>query len=114
VSAALGPHTISVVRAGTKPSDYGTTLVLDWDAGTLWDVEGCSVQPTSAPEFTQDRDAVLVRWVAWLPIDADVRATDRVIFDGETYDIDGEPMRWSFGALAHQVINLRRSSDEAV
>jgi hypothetical protein len=114
VTAVLGPHTITVLRAATKPSDYGTTQVLDWSNVTATAVNGCSVQPTSAPEFTQDRDAVLVRWVAWVPPDADVRASDRVMFNGATYDVDGEPMRWDFGALAHQVINLRRSSDEAV
>ena len=114
MSIVLGPHTITVLRAATKASDYGTTQVLDWTNATSTAVNGCSVQPTSAPEFTTDRDAVLVRWVVWVPPDADVQPTDRVVFNGETYDVDGEPMRWEFGALAHQVINLRRSRDEVV
>jgi hypothetical protein len=114
MTLTLGPHTISIVRAGTKQSDYGTATVFDWSQPAMFDISGCSVQPVQAPENMIDRDSVQTRWIAYVPIDGDVRATDRVIYDGATYDVDGDPMRWSFDSLSHQVINLVRSRDEVV
>lgn len=105
----LGPHTITVVRAGTKPADYGTGTVLDWDAATGAVVEGCSVQPAPADEFTIDRDTFTTRWVAYAPSDADITALDRIEWNGDTYEVDGDVLRWEFGALSHIVVNLRRS-----
>jgi hypothetical protein len=110
----LGPHTIVVVKAGLKQSDYGTQQVHDWSTPQMTDVGGCSVQPAAAPEYTTDRDSTSTALVAWVPIDADVTAADRVMFDGETYDVDGDVQRWEFGALSHLVLNLRRSRDEVV
>lgn len=107
----LGPHTITVVRAGTTPNDYGTGTQLDWGSATRTTVPGCSVQPTPAAEYTIDRDTFITRWQAYLPPTADVAATDRVEWQGGTYDIDGDVLRWDFGAMSHQVITLRRSTD---
>lgn len=114
MSMQLGPHTISVMRASTKASDYGTRDVLDWTAPAVFDVAGCSVQPVQAPEYTTDRDSITTLWIAYVPIDADVRASDRVMWGGVAYEVNGDPMVWSFGSLSHQVINLTRSRDEAV
>jgi hypothetical protein len=107
----LGPHTITVVRPGTKPADYGTGTQPDWAAATSTSVDGCSVQPTPAPAYTIDRDSYQSRWTVWAPISTDVDASDRVQWNGDTYDVDGEVQRWEFGSLAHVVINLRRSTD---
>lgn len=114
MALTLGSHTIDVSRAAVVASAYGTGLTLDWSAATSTTVVGCNVQPVQAPEFTQDRDSIATRWQVWVPIDADVQATDRVTWNGDVYDVDGEPLRWDFGVLAHQVIYLRRSRDEAV
>lgn len=107
----LGPHTIERQRAARKPSDYGTTQVLDWQNVTTISVAGCSVQPIASSEYTTDRDSTTTRWVAYVPIDADIKAADRIGFDGATYDIDGDVERWLFGTLSHQVVNLKRSKD---
>jgi hypothetical protein len=107
----LGPHTVTVVRPGTKPADYGTGSQPDWDTATRTAVGGCSVQPAPAAVNTVDRDTFMTRWVAYAPDGTDVRATDRVEWDGATYEIDGEVMRWALGGLPHIVLNLRRSTD---
>jgi hypothetical protein len=109
MTLSLGPHTIDIVRPAERSSDYGTRPELDWTNATTTTVSGCNVQPVAAAEFTQDRDSTMTRWVAWLPAEADVHATDRIVWTGETYDVDGDVERWDFGALSHQVINLRRS-----
>lgn len=107
----LGPHTVTVLRAGSKPADYGSGTELDWGNTTSTDVPGCSVQPAPSDDFTIDRDTFTTRWLAYLPNGTDVEATDRVLWQGDTYDIDGGVLRWEFGALSHVVVNLRRSED---
>lgn len=107
----LGHHTVTVVRAGSKPADYGSGTEADWSTATSYEVQGCSVQPAPSDEFTIDRDTFTTRWVAYLPSGTDVAATDRVVWQGDTYEIDGGVLRWEFGALSHVVINLRRSQD---
>lgn len=109
---ALGPHAITVLRAGEKASDYGSGTELDWTNVARNDVAGCSVQPASSDEFTIDRDSFTTRLVAYAPSSIDVRPIDRIEWQGIEYDIDGDVLRWEFGLLAHVVINLRRS-DEA-
>lgn len=108
---SLGPHTVTVLRAPLVAGDYGNRTTPDWENPVATEVPGCSVQPAPASEFTVDRDTFLTRWVAYLPASADVRATDRIAWAGDTYDVDGDVLRWEFGALSHQVINLRRSED---
>lgn len=105
----LGPHAITIRRAGTKAADYGNTTTLDWSTVTETSVSGCSVQPSQAPENTIDRDNVASRWTVWAPSDTDVTAVDRVVYDGDVYDVDGDPQRWGFAPLDHLVFNLRRS-----
>lgn len=107
----LGPHTIEVVRAGEKPADYGTGTQPDWDNSTSTTVTGCSVQPAPSDEFTVDRDTFITRHVAFLPSGTDIAPTDRVVWNGDTFNIDGGVLLWSFGPLSHVVVNLHRSSD---
>lgn len=107
----LGSHTIEVVRAGSKPADYGGGTEPDWSNTTSTQVHACSVQPAPSDEFTIDRDTFTTRWVAYLPASTDVQATDRVLWQGDTYEIDGGVLAWDFGALSHKVINLHRSED---
>lgn len=107
----LGPHTVTVVKPGEKPDDYGPGSSPDWDNTTDADVPGCSVQPAPADEFTVDRDTFLTRYVAYCPPSIDVSATDRIRWQGQTYDIDGDVLRWDFPPLDHVVLNLRRSTD---
>jgi len=107
----LGPHTITRVRAGQQPSDYGSGTVADWDNTSTETYPGCSVQPVPGSEYTVDRDSTMSRWQAWLPTSADVLPSDRLEWAGDTYDVDGEVQRWAFPPLDHLVVNLRRSEE---
>lgn len=107
----LGPHTITVVSAATKPADYGTGTELDWTNVTRTQVSDCSVQPAPTEEFTVDRDTFIARWQVFAPASTQVSADDRIEWDGNTYDVDGDVLRWGFGALSHIVLNLRRSQE---
>lgn len=103
----LGPHTIVVLRASTAGDDYGNSAP-DWATAAETTVEGCSVQPQIGLENTVGRDTVVPRWTLYAPDDADLLATDRVRFDGDDYEVDGEPQRWEFPPLAHLVALLQK------
>lgn len=109
----LGAHTITVVRPGTKPVDYGTGTQPDWTVppATRTTVTGCSVQPAPASEFTIDRDTFTTRWQVYAPSSIDVSPLDRIEWQGDTYEVDGDPLRWDFGSLSHVVLTLRRSAE---
>jgi hypothetical protein len=109
----LGPHSVVVLRAGAKASDYGNVAVLDWSSPTRTTVTGCSVQPPGGEtgQYTIDRDSTETELTVFLPWETDVLADDRVEFDGAQYQIVGDVARWQFGALAHKVVYLQRSTD---
>jgi len=107
----LGSHTITVLRATEREADYGTGTELDWTAPTRTDVAGCSVQPAPSDEFTIDRDTFITRWQVFAPSSIDVTASDRIEWNGHTYDVDGDVLRWEFGSLSHVVLNMQRSQE---
>lgn len=107
----LGPHTVTVLRGTSAPSEYGNTTSTDWSNPTRTEVPGCSVQPAPATAYTVDRDTFTTRHQVYMPPDTDVRSNDRVEWRGDTYDVDGDVLRWDFPGLSHLVVNLRRSQD---
>lgn len=101
----LGPHTVTRLRAETVTDEYDNELPGGPDVAL--EIPGCSVQPGSGGEYHDAREAVTVTYTAWLPGLPDVRATDRIAYDGETYNIDGSPERWNFPPHEHTVIRLK-------
>lgn len=106
----LGPHSIDVLRAPLVAGDYGNATTREWADASTSTITGCSVQPAPSSEYAIDRDSITTRLLAFVPAHADIEATDRVVWSGETYDIDGDVLRWEFG-LSYFVINLRRSAE---
>lgn len=105
----LGPHTVTVLEPATRAADYGNATTDDWDAPTATVVPGCSVQPVTVPAYTVDRKAITTRWVVWLPLGTPITGRCRVVYAGETYELDGDPSVWDFPPAGHIVANLRRS-----
>lgn len=98
------------VRPATK-QERGST-VFDWsdDKVNKLTIGGCSVQPATT-SLSQDGRVLGIneQWTAYLPEGSDVKAGDRIIFDGETYTINGEPKRWTAAArLSNIQLNLTR------
>lgn len=105
----LGQHTVTVVHpTGTTDDGYGNAEP-DWAGASRTTVAGCSVQPIVGAEETIGRETVVSRWELFAPDSAALLATDRVEWDGDTYDVDGEVQRWDFPPLSHLVALLRRS-----
>jgi hypothetical protein len=111
----FGPHTITVLRAPFKTDAYGNEGTdRDWDNAARTVVAGVSVQAQPSSEFTQDRDAVVIRKEVYGPPTLDLRAADRVEHDGATYDVDGDPQAERHGTAAdHVYALLRRSEDQS-
>ena len=102
-------QTVTRVRPGTK-TERGS-VVFDWSHATTTDITGCSVQPGSTSLDENGRVlGISDGYTAYLPPSADVIAGDRIVYDGETYEIRGEPRQWhsATGAVDHIMLNLMR------
>ncbi|MGK5729723.1 hypothetical protein [Streptomyces sp. URMC 124] len=105
------------MRAGTR-LDRGGNVVTDWspDAVSRLPITEVSIQPTTAAETaTPERTAVITGWHVQSPpgVDLDVRAADRIEWDGMTLEIDGEVARWSDpieGGTHHVEFDLVRAT----
>ena len=87
---------ITRIRPGTKTLRGST--VPDWSESevTRLVIKGCSVQP-SATSLSQDGRVLGISegLTAYLPEGSDVKAGDRIEFDGNVYTINGEPKAWT-------------------
>lgn len=101
--------TVTVVRPTIGPNRYGDDVV-DWSTPTLIDIPGCRVIPAAGAEMVVDRDQVIRRSLLFAPPSADIRATDRIRWQGADYDVDGDVRHWRgpSGALAHIEADLVR------
>lgn len=96
------------IRPGTK-TERGS-VVPDWSNAEELTIEGCSVQPSST-SLSQDGRVLGVQdgLTVHAPIDADVKAGDRIRYAGNVYTINGDPLIWPGAvALDHIQLNLQR------
>jgi len=66
----------------------------DWSQASAVVVDGCSVQPFGATEVAADREFTATHMRLIAPPGIALAAVSRVIFDGATYEVDGEPAKW--------------------
>lgn len=104
-------QSISILHPGTKT--VRGSVVPDWSKATTTPVSGCSVQPAST-SLSEDGRVLGITdgWTAYLPNGTAVEAGDHIVFDGNEYEINGEPRTWSSptGQVSHILLNLRRFS----
>ncbi len=88
-------------RAGVADDGYGNQ-VHDWSspASVTYPAE---VQPLSGTEDVDDQQRTDTRWRLWLPPDADLVATDRVVWEGDTYEVDGDVQLWKIKGRPHHL-----------
>ena len=94
------------VRPGTTTSRGST--VPDWssDKVTKLTISGCSIQPASTSLSLDGRVlGINDGWTAYVPEGSDVKAGDHIEFNGETFEINGEPRVWT-GAFTKSHIQL--------
>jgi hypothetical protein len=74
----------------------------DWsNPGTA--VYPAEVQPISQTEDVAGQQRTQTRWRVFLPPSADVLATDRIVWDGVTYEVEGEVERWKRRGVLHHL-----------
>ena len=102
-------QTIDVVRPKTTTTSRGST-VPDWSDTMKTTVTGCSIQPAST-SLSQDGRVLGINdgWTAYVPEGTDVKAGDRIEFDGQTFEINGAPRKWTGPSrTSHIQLNLVR------
>jgi hypothetical protein len=102
--------TVSVVRAPLIAGPYGTQI-RNW-AGAITATYAAQVSPESSIEVVGDEARTVTRWRLFAGPDADIQATDRVVWDDggglATYEVDGQVMRsHQKGSLHHVRCRLR-------
>lgn len=102
---SFATQTITVQRA-PMVDDHGTD-VPDWTDPDEHDETGCSVQPAPGTEDLIGRDQITTIWTVYAPLAADVLTTDRVVYQGDTFEVDGPIRRWETGVLDHVEFGLK-------
>lgn len=80
--------TITRRRAPLVTAGYGNQS-RNWAAATS-QAYPARVSPVSSTEDVVDQPRTLTRWKCTVGPDADLAATDRIEWDGATYEVDGE------------------------
>lgn len=80
-------------RATTSVDPYsGEATGPDWTTPDSLDIPGCAFDPGGSTEpLEQGRTAVITQPTVYAPFGADVRAGDRLVVRGRTWEVDGDP-----------------------
>ena len=100
----------SITRLRPSTTTERGSTVFDWTAPSELVIDGCSVQPSST-SLSQDGRVLGVTdgLTVYAPVDADVKAGDRIVYGGNTYTINGDPLVWpGVARMQHIQLNLQR------
>ena len=105
----LGSDTIVVLRAVVVVDSVDLSSYLDWNLASATSVAGCKMDPfilspAESKEVNKDRLFAQSHMRLFAPPTIDILYTDRVRFDGLTYDVHGTPHTWKrFSGEKHHV-----------
>jgi head-tail adaptor len=103
--------TIVRQRAASTTDSYGN--VRRTYPGNQLTITKARVQPrTSIEHVTEDRDITEETLGVYVPLNADIIATDRILWDGKTYEVHGDLQanRGVTGAVSHAYLKMVRVS----
>lgn len=89
---------IQIITPATGIDDYGN-VTFDWAHPTTSDELGL-LEPGVSAEVTVGRDTVVADAKAFLAVDSAITALSRVVVDGRTYEVVGQPGVWNQGSPA--------------
>jgi hypothetical protein len=91
-----GADDVTVVRASLVDTDRYGAQQRDWPAAAQTVVTGVSVQYLSPSLETDEarREYASSHLALFAPAGTDLLSTDRVLWRGELFDVDGEPFTW--------------------
>lgn len=100
---------VTRLRPGTKT--VRGSAVPDWDAASQLTIGNCSVQP-STTSLSQDGRVLGIAesYTLYMPVDADVKEGDRIVYLNNTYVVRGKPSVWvsATGAMDNKQVILER------
>jgi hypothetical protein len=97
---------VTILAPTTTVNSYGDTQ-LSWTSPATVDTTGWLAQQ-SALENLDGRDAVITGLVVVLPAGTPITAVCRVVVDGRTYEVDGDPLSaWTPAGEHHIEAKLR-------
>lgn len=103
----------SITRLRPGETESRGSTVFDWTAPDELVISGCSVQP-AATGLSQDGRVLGISegLTVYCPPGSDVRAGDRIVFEDDTYTINGKPKVWASptGRVSHVQLNIERWS----
>lgn len=86
-------ETVTRQRPTVGSDGYGDPFT-DWTTPTTATLIARGVEPVSSSEDNDGRQAVITGFRVYLAPGSDVRAGDRLVLRGTTYDVDGQPADW--------------------
>lgn len=110
ISGLVARHTI-IRKRPTMISDGRGGERADWTGPPdELEIPGWAVDVGNTAEDTQNRAGTLQQQTIQGPYQADVREHDHIVFDGTTYEIDGEPRRQPGPSdlTSHTILLLKR------
>jgi len=101
-------QTVYRLRPGIK-KERGSDIP-DWSNPDRERIEGCSVQPSATTTSMDGRVLGISEQItAYLPPHSDIKAGDRIEYEGQVYTIMGEPKIWhGVRNLTNMQLNLSR------
>lgn len=103
--------TITRIRPGKRV--IRGSEIFDWSAPDTLEIGGCSVQPAGTALSQDGRiQGITDGYTCYMPPGSDVITGDRIIYNGNTYTINGEPRPWNSptGRASNIILNLERWS----
>lgn len=100
--------TIDVLRANATTDRYGNTVPGSWS--THLAAVPAVVQPADTAENVVDRDTIVTRYRLHIGPDTDITATDRVLWQERTFDVDGDLELHSRKGVPHHLEAFLRTS----
>jgi len=91
----FNPQTVTRQRSTAATDRYGNS-VQSWATPATIEIDGCMLAPdVNAETNGLGRRGVLVGWTLYRRTPADIEALDRIVTADGTFEVDGEPARWS-------------------
>lgn len=96
----LLPLTVTWIEPGTTTDRYGNTIPA-WDAGTDTEIAAW-IEQQQRIEDRDGRDTLVSGWLL-VTNELDITAGARIVWDGRTYEVDGEPAKPMTPAGVHHL-----------
>lgn len=102
------PATIERLRPTTVTDRYGNTVADDWTTPDVQAITGAVWAPVTNSENNElGRQGVVIGWRFYLTdVDVDIEPTDRVRWNGDDYEVEGEPARYAHPITGRRVVEI--------